>query len=140
MNLGAPFVPFSSPPSSPSIGPTDSSPASSPALQPNIHDSPRNIAGPSHPFAASSRSDRLPPLYEKKFALPPSALPANYISSMSGSRAFEKSYEDDEYLNENASGRPPNRVPADPEALLWDEAISSAIDRCSGTINLACVP
>jgi len=43
------------------------------------------------------------------------------------------------YLHESESGRLPNFAPDNREALMWDEAISNAIDSGSGNINLRCV-
>src|ERR1700733_12301084 len=102
MTLGAPFAPSSSPPSSPSWGPTDSSPASSPALAPIILNSPPILAGPSHPFAGSFRSDRHLPAHEKRIATPTAISPSDFISR-AGSRAFQGSYEEDAYLHDTAS-------------------------------------
>ena len=59
-----PSSPLSSPSSSPSLGPIDSSPPSSPNLAP-LGSSPIS-PGPSHPYAASTKAIKPPPLYEKR--------------------------------------------------------------------------
>ncbi|KZP16625.1 hypothetical protein FIBSPDRAFT_934527 [Athelia psychrophila] len=128
---------LSSPSSSPLFGPVDSSPPSSPDCTPISLDSP---PGPSHPFAASSSSNRRPPLYEKKNL--PSSLGASSKYSLRAPRArseaFQASREEDDYLRDAAHS--PRRVATlsyqDREAAVWDEAITDAIDNGIGTVEL----
>lgn len=139
MNLNPP-VQLPSPASSPPPG-ADSSPPSSPdSFAPISLDSP---PGPSHPFAASSRANRRPPLYEKK-NLPSSQLSSakyslNAPRSRSDASAFRSSREDDDYLKDAQDTRRRTASSTmnhlDQEAVLWDEAITSAIDKGNGNIG-----
>lgn len=137
MALSEPFQ-LSSPSSSPLFGPVDSSPPSSPDCTPISLDSP---PGPSHPFAASSSSNRRPPLYEKKNL--PSSLGSSSKYSLraprSRSDAFQTSREEDDYHlrdPEDSSRRVASLSYQDQEAVLWDDKITGAIDNGIGTIDL----
>ena len=128
-------MPFTAPssPSSSSSGPVDSSPPSSPT--PVVLDSPPAFKGLSHPFAASSRSDRRPPLYEKKL----NTLPATFqfISKAPTTHTFERAYEQDDYVHGCSPSRAANFELLDPEAQLWDQCITNAVDNGQGRIDLS---
>ena len=125
------------PPSSPSSssGPVDSSPPSSPS--PVVLDSPPVFKGLSHPFAASSRSDRRPPLYEKKINTPSAISLPQFISKAPATRTFAHAYEQDNYVHGGNLSHVANFEPLDPETRLWDQSITNAVDNGQGRIDLS---
>lgn len=66
-NMSMSSSPMSSPVSSPSFGPTDSSPPSSPDLSPVLTTTTPAFGSPSlsHPYAASTKANKRPKLYER---------------------------------------------------------------------------
>ena len=134
MSLGMPLSPPSSPSSS-SSGPLDSSPPSSPSLV--ALDSPPAFKGLSHPFAASSRSNRRPPLYEKKINTLPVTSPSQFIFKAPAARAFQNAYEQDDYVYGGNASRAANFESLVPEARLWDQSITNAVDNGQGRIDLS---
>ncbi|KAF8517919.1 hypothetical protein BU17DRAFT_49245 [Hysterangium stoloniferum] len=85
-----------------------------------------------HPFAASTKANRPPPSYEKKFITPPST-PPDFNPNVSSGNNDEKS----------CSSKPPAPRTLRPslsgtkEQRVWERTISSAVDKAEIKIDLS---
>lgn len=90
---------------------------------------------PSHPFAASTKADRAPPVYEKKPFTPPTTPPCPKENSFLH-REVIYSPEVKTQAARLSTRHSPSL--ADEEQKRWDTTISSAIDKAETKIDLRC--
>ncbi|KAH7885829.1 hypothetical protein F5I97DRAFT_1160361 [Phlebopus sp. FC_14] len=137
---------YTSPSSSPILGPVDSSPLSSPHLGSYSLDSPppTNEQLP-HPFAGSTKGTKRPPHYEKKLDTPP-CTPPGTLSRARGlyrGAGLSRSMQEDEYMNNDSFPGIDNPHPhrtsryLDREERLWEDAIRKPFDTGIGHIDLS---
>lgn len=130
-------TPWSSPSSSPVLGPVDSSPFPSPHLTPcSLDDAPSLPTVPVlDPFAGSTKA-KLLPRYERKTR--PSTPPPPCSGSQRGILYSRSCLEGDFMAGNTSPDSPPHRTSryVDREERLWEEALRRPFDTGIGHVDL----